>query len=323
MSCAFEVIDAGTFAIVVDRGRFGFRGIGVTTGGPLDAIAFSVANALAGNHADAAALEITLGALTLRFESDARFALAGADCAADLDGARVDAWGSYEARRGAVLTLRRPRAGARSYVALAGGIGVDLVMGSRDTNVAASFGGYAGRALRAGDRVPAGSGRNAAFPPGARPRCKPPQWDFAARTDSGAATQVRFLSGGEFATLSEDARHALWSNIYVLGPQSNRMGARLSGAPPIAFAGEGRPSRAVFPGVVQLPPSGDPIILLADAQTTGGYPALGVAIEADLWKIAQLPVGGRMRFVPCSIEAAAEARREVASYLERVKAALQ
>jgi 5-oxoprolinase (ATP-hydrolysing) subunit C len=309
------------FAIVVDRGRFGFRGEGVTTGGPLDAVAFAVANVLAGNDADAAALEIALGGLKVRFACDTRFALAGADCAADLEGARVDAWGSYEARAGATLTLRRPRASARTYIAVAGGIGVPLVLNSRDTNVAASFGGYEGRALRAGDVVPLGSASYRAFPPGARPRCKPPQWDFAADAFAHPELCVRFLTGGGFEMLAEESREAFWSNAYAIAAQSNRMGARLSGAA-IAFAHAGCPSHAVFPGVVQLPPSGEPIVLLADAQTTGGYPMLGFAIEADLWKIAQLPIGSSLRFVPCSLAAAAEARREVASYLERVEAAL-
>jgi biotin-dependent carboxylase-like uncharacterized protein len=318
----FEVLDGGMFTIVVDRGRFGLRGEGVTPGGPLDAVAFSVANLLAGNDTDAAALEIALGGLSVRFDSDTRFALAGAGCAADLDGARVDAWGSYEARRGATLTLRRPRASARSYVAFAGGIDVPRVLNSRDTNVAASFGGYEGRALRAGDVVLLGSGSCRAFPPGARPRCKPPQWDFAAKAFAHPELYVRFLTGGEFGMLSNEAREVFWSNAYTIGPQSNRMGARLTGTAAIAHARAGCPSHAVFPGVVQLPPSGEPIVLLADAQTTGGYPKIGFAIEADLWKIAQLPIGSRLRFVPCSLEVAAEARREVASYLDRVEASL-
>ncbi|HTA39200.1 MAG TPA: hypothetical protein VK760_09000, partial [Candidatus Acidoferrales bacterium] len=245
-----------------------------------------------------------------------------ADCAADLDGARVDAWGSYAATGGATLTLRRARSGARSYLAIAGGIDVAPVLGSRDTNVAASFGGFEGRALRGGDRIPLGSRPRKTFARGARPRCKPPQWDFAAEAFAHPDVLVRCVAGGDFAGLDDGARAAFWSNGYAIGPQSNRMGARLTGAAPIRFAPAGVASHAVFPGVVQLPPAGEPIVLLADAQTTGGYPTLGIAIEADLWKIAQLPVGGRMRFVPCSLEEAAEARRAVASYLERVEATL-
>jgi 5-oxoprolinase (ATP-hydrolysing) subunit C len=322
MTGALEVLDGGLFAIVVDRGRFGFRGEGVATGGPLDTVAFAAANLLAGNDADAAALEIAFGGLKIRFDAFTRFALAGAACAADLDGARVDVWGSYEAHVGARLTLRRPRASARTYLAVAGGIGVPRVLNSRDTNVAASFGGYEGRALRTGDRVPLESDVRRAFPPGARPRCKPPQWDFAAGAFERPELAVRFLAGGEFAILDKDARDAFWSNAYAIAPQSNRMGARLTGAAALAFAHGGIPSHAVFPGVVQLPPSGEPIVLLADAQTTGGYPKLGCAIEIDLWKIAQLPIGSRLHFVPCSMEEAAEARREVVSYLDRVEASL-
>jgi 5-oxoprolinase (ATP-hydrolysing) subunit C len=319
---AFEVLDGGLFAIVVDGGRYGFRGDGVTSGGALDGVAFATANLLAGNGADAAALEIALGGLCVRFDCATRFALAGANCSADLDGARVDVWGSYEARAGTTLTLHPPRAAARAYLAVAGGIGVAPVMDSRDTNLAASFGGYGGRTLRAGDVVPIGSDSCRVFPGGARPRCKPPQWDFAAEAFAHSERRVRFLTGGEFEALSSDARERFWSSTFAIGPQSNRMGARLTDAPALAFERGGRASHAVFPGVVQLPPSGEPIVLLADAQTTGGYPKLGCAIEADLWSIAQMPIGSRLRFVPCSLDEAAEARRAVASYLKRVEATL-
>ena len=228
----------------------------------------------------AAALEVALGGLRLRFGCDVRFALAGASCDADLDGARVDAWGSYAARAGMELTLRRPRASTRTYVAIAGGIGVASVLNSRDTNVRGFFRRVRGaRAARRATSCRSDRKRVRSFAPDARPRCKPPQWDFAAGAFARPELPRALLARRRVrAMLShDDARDAFWSNAFAIAPQSNRMGARLTGARRALEPGAAeRASHAVFPGVVQLPPSGEPIVLLADAQTTGGYPKLGV-----------------------------------------------
>jgi 5-oxoprolinase (ATP-hydrolysing) subunit C len=317
---ALSVLRGGALSSVVDRGRFGHRGEGVPCGGPLDALAYATANQLAGCEPGAAAVEVTFGDFAVRFECEMRFALAGADCGADLDGARVDAWGSYEASAGAILTLRRPRAGARTYLAVGGGVDVALVLDSRTTNLVAGFGGFEGRALRAGDRLPVG-GAARTFARGARPRCKPPQWDFARDAFERPEMPLRLLSGGEYGGLSAAARERFWASVFTIGTSSDRMGARLASAVPVALDAAERPSHAVFPGVVQLPPSGEPIVLLADAQATGGYPKLGAVIAADLWKIGQLGAGARLRFVPSSLDEAARARREIGEYLKRVEAA--
>jgi biotin-dependent carboxylase-like uncharacterized protein len=317
-----RVLRGGLLAIVVDEGRTGFRAEGVPAGGAADTLSYAVANLLAGNRPGAACIEVTLGDFAVLFERATRFALSGADCGADVDGARVDAWGSYDAVAGSTLTLRRPRAGVRSYLAIAGGIDVPVVMNARDTNLAAAFGGYEGRALRTGDVLAIGNDAERTFAPGARPRCKPPQWDFARSAFETAEMPVRLIEGGEYALLDAVARDRLWSNVYAIDARSNRMGARLNAAAPIACDRIERASHAVFPGVVQLPPSGEPIVLLADAQTTGGYPKLGVVLEADLWKVAQLGIHARLRFVPSSLSEAAEARGVVAEYVVRVEASL-
>jgi 5-oxoprolinase (ATP-hydrolysing) subunit C len=319
---AIVVVRGGLQSIVVDRGRVGYRGDGVNSGGALDAVAFAVGNLLAGNEVDAAAIEIAFGGVAVRFERDVRFALSGADCGGEIDGVRVDAWGSYEARAGSTLTLGRPKRGARSYLALAGGIDVPVVMGSRDTNVAGAFGGYCGRALRQGDRLQAGAPPARAFAREARPRCKPPQWDFARAACEAVEMPVRFLAGGEYALLSRAAQRRFSESTFSVSAQSNRMGARLEASEAIAIDCSERASHAVFPGVVQLPPSGAPIVLLADAQVTGGYPKLGAVADADLWKVAQLPPGGKLRFVSVSPAEASEAREEIAEYLLRVEGSL-
>lgn len=320
---ALTVVRAGLQSIVVDGGRVGFAGDGVCAGGAVDAVAFAVANVLAGNDADAAAIEMVFGDFSVRFECTVRFALAGADCGGDLDGDRVDAWGSYQAAAGSTLTLRRPRTGVRSYLAVAGGVDVPVVLGSRSTNLAGSFGGYEGRALREGDRLRVGARVKRAFARKARVRCKPPQWDFSRDAFARDAMPVRLVPGGEYPLLSSREAERLWTSSFAVSPAGNRMGARLLAAQPIVIECSERSSHAVFAGVVQLPPAGAPIVLLADAQATGGYPKLGVVIAADVWKVAQLAPGAKLRFVASSIQEASEARGEIAEYLTRVERSLQ
>ncbi|HTX55663.1 MAG TPA: biotin-dependent carboxyltransferase family protein [Candidatus Acidoferrales bacterium] len=271
---AIRVERAGLQSLIVDRGRFGFRHEGVGWCGAMDPYGFEVANELAGNAPGAAAIEIVLGDVTVVFESPARFALTGADCAARLDDLPVANWSSHVARTGSRLVLQRPRAWMRTCLAIDGGIDVPLVLGSRTTDLLAKMGGQDGRALRAGDRLALGA-------PAAAPHCvavDPPPLDFV------------------FRTIAQPFADRLWDREWTVGHESNRMGCRLRGDARPHDRGSMR-SRAVFPGFIQLPPSGEPIVLMSDAQTTGGYPLAGVVVEADLWKLGQTPLGAKIRFV--------------------------
>ena len=308
-------VRAGMLSSVQDLGRFGHRAEAVAQSGAIDSLALRAANRLAGNDDAAAAVEVTLGSAAFRFAADARFALCGADCDADLDGAPVAAWSARVAPAGSLLTLRPPRTQARTILAVDGGIDVDAVLGSRSTDLVCGFGGYRGRALRDGDRLalgtPAARYRNETL------RVKPPQWSFDASV-------VPVLSCDEFASFSAQAREAFWNATWTVSRQSNRMGYRLEGSALHRELGTNGTilSHAVFPGVIQIPPSGEPIVLLNDAQTTGGYPKAGVVAGTGYWALAQLAPGAALRFVPCTLEEARKGRAQLDAYLEEVKAAI-
>jgi 5-oxoprolinase (ATP-hydrolysing) subunit C len=270
---ALRVERAGLQTLIVDRGRFGLRHEGVGWCGAMDRRCYDAANALAGNAAGAAALEIVLGDVALIFACDARFALCGADCDATLDDAPVRAWASHTARAGSRLVLQRPVAWMRTYLAIDGGVDVPYVLGSRTTDLVASMGGFAGRALRVDDRLQLGMRTQAP----AQAAIDPPHADFVLRT---------------FAQALGDC---LWHRTWTVSHQSNRMGYRLRGDAQPHDLGA-LPSHAVFPGFIQLPPSGEPIVLMADAQTTGGYPLAGVVVDEDMWMLAQAPIGAAIRF---------------------------
>ncbi|MGH8657880.1 MAG: biotin-dependent carboxyltransferase family protein [Gammaproteobacteria bacterium] len=303
------VIRAGLLTTVQDLGRRGYRQLGVGQGGALDPLALTVGNRLVGNEANTAALEITVGSVVrLSFYRSASIALTGADVSADLDGERV--WHGWRtpAREGQILTLAAPRSGMRAYLAIAGGIDVPPVLGSRSTDLNAGFGGLAGRALQDGDSLPLGS----ATPPTGRQGLKLPEWD----------PFVRAMPGPEYDGFKREAQQALWQTEWKVSAQSNRMGYRLLG-PALTYANPGELlSHAVLPGTVQVPPNGQPIVLLADAQTTGGYPRIATVIEADLWKLAQVRLGATFRLVACTLATARAARQALQYYLNRIEGSL-
>lgn len=298
-----EVIRPGLQSTVQDLGRPGVRHLGIALGGALDREALILANRLVGNPAGAAGIELVLGAAEFCLLRDGWLALTGADCAATLDGEAVWHGWRWRVRRGQRLRLLAPRHGMRTYLALDGGVAVPPVMGSCATELQAAFGGHRGRALQAGDRLPLGEPLVHDGTLGAWLR------------ESDAC--LRVLPGPEFDEFESAAVAALWQGEWRLSPVSNRMGARLDGPTLVRSRGPELASHGVLPGVIQVPPGGRPIVLLADAQTTGGYPRIGCVIEADLWKLAQLRPGARLRFSPVTREQALAARREWQLHLNR------
>ena len=256
-----DIHRAGLLTTVQDLGRTGMRAFGVAGGGAVDPLACAVANRLVGNPLNAATLEITMGACVLRFTSATLVSLTGADCHADLGGTPVWSWWRFPVSRGQTLTLRPSRVGMRTYLAVAGGIDVPETLGSRSTDLAAGFGGFAGRALRDGDRIaiahPGAAARHAA-PLGVRP----PLW-----LSDPLVQRVRVLPGPEYDDFTAAAQKHFWENPWQVTPNSNRMGYRLSGPEPLARKknrSQDLLSHGVLPGVIQVPPSGQPIILLAE-----------------------------------------------------------
>ncbi|SDZ46835.1 biotin-dependent carboxylase uncharacterized domain-containing protein [Variovorax sp. YR634] len=312
----------GVLASVQDLGRHGHRQLGICPGGALDVLALTLANRLVGNADGAAGLELTMGGCELQFEADTRIALTGDDFSASLDG--VPLWPCWSVPVAAGQTLRLAGAnapgvkkvGLRSWLAVAGGIDVPQILGSRSTDLKAGFGGHEGRALRKGDRLPTGaSPLNAAQRERRAFGLRGPDW--GPNEDDGAIA-LRVLPGPEFELFTLAAREQLWGERWRITPQSNRMGSRLAGAELKRKRGGDMLSSGVIPGTIQVPPSGQPIILMGDAQTTGGYPRIGVIIRADLWKLAQAPLNGRLRLVQVDQPQALAAWADQQRYLSQV-----
>ncbi|MGI4779531.1 MAG: biotin-dependent carboxyltransferase family protein [Janthinobacterium lividum] len=328
------VAKPGLLASVQDLGRHGHRQRGICPGGALDALAMTLANRLVGNAEDAAGLELTMGGCTLRFETATRIALVGGDFGARLDGVPLFPNWSVPVRADQTLVLSGAASDVRSlrtWLAVAGGVDVVPVLGSRSTDLKAGFGGLQGRALKKGDRLPLGAMSLDALQLMRRPfGLHGPEWDIdGAPEDIGDAVALRVLPGPEFHQFTPESQMAWFSAPWRITPQSNRMGSRLhavdEGVSLQRTLKADMLSSGVIPGTVQVPPSGQPIILMGDAQTTGGYPRIGVVIRADLWKLAQAPLGGRLRMVRVDTTAALAAwsaqQRYLAQVLQGLKAA--
>jgi antagonist of KipI len=295
-----RVVLGGPSTTVQDLGRRGMQHDGVPESGAMDTMAARIANLLVGNDENAALLESTLAGPALLFSNAAVVALGGGDFGAMLDGVPVAPWHAFPVSPGATLALGNARSGCRAYIAIAGGIDVPVVLGSRSTCTLARFGGFEGRHLRAGDSlrvndIPLPNVRRA----------------LAASLRPVHATTVRLIAGEQQALLDEDSRNALFGDALRVSPRSDRMGYRLSGATlqlrtPIELLSAG-----VTSGTLQLPPGGEPILLMADHQTTGGYPVLGHVASVDLGAVAQLRPGDSIRFIEISLD---DAQR---LYLER------
>ncbi|MBT2558377.1 biotin-dependent carboxyltransferase family protein [Hymenobacter sp. ISL-91] len=303
---SLHVLRPGLLTTIQDAGRPGYRQAGISVGGPLDARALRVANALVGNEPGAAALEITLLGPTLRFTADHLLALTGADLSAILDGQPLPLNRAVAVRAGTELAFGRPRAGCRAYLAVAGGMAVPAVLGSRATYLAAGIGGLAGRALQADDVLAVAEPSPAAVQlrrqllgrsPGLA-WVAAPWFPAPALTPRPEPTPVlRALRGPEYEQFTAASQQAFWKEEFQVTPASNRMGSRLEG--PALLRSAQAPellSAAVAFGTVQVPAGGQPIVLLADHQTTGGYPRLALVAAADWPRLAQVPPGGSLRF---------------------------
>ncbi len=319
MSAVVCVQHAGILTTVQDMGRRTMQRYGVPVSGAMDRFAPVAANRLVGNHPDAAVLEITAGGTLFEVLAPTVLALTGADFGATLNGWPVDPWKALHALPGMLLALpgRRTDWGARAYLAFHGGIDVPEVLASRSTYLPGGMGGYAGRALRAGDVLDII--RHGAAWPVATPdvsRVIGRQWPMEASPDYRARPVLRALPGPHLHAFAPDALDLLQAQPFHIRIDSNRMGYRLEG-PTLAYRQPSSlPSLGVIPGVVQVPPDGVPILLTADAQTTGGYPIIAVVIGADMPLAAQLLPGDSLRFHLITMEAARVAYRRYYTWLQ-------
>lgn len=296
-----EIRKAGWLTTIQDAGRWGMQGRGVSVSGPMDWFSHRLANLLVGNAADAAALEITMSGPEVVFDGEAWFAATGADFPVTMNGVSISMTGVVHASSGDTLRFGLRRRGARGYVAIAGGLLVPPILGSRSTHVLSRLGGLDGRPLRAGDRIEVGPGR----PPAERR----PHASALTLPDGGA--RLRVLIGPHQNRFTRETVMKLHSSRFVLSSRSDRMGYRLEG-PALPWLPEATEliSGATVPGAIQVPASGQPILLMADRATTGGYPIIAVVVSADLPLAGQLAPGEWVEFIPCTRDEAIAALRE-------------
>jgi len=299
-----RVLRPGLQTTVQDLGRPGHQREGVPVCGAMDTLALRLANLAVGNAAGAAALEVTLLGPTLELEEDRLLAVAGAELGAHLDGEPLRPGRPVHGRAGARLDFSGPRRHCRAYLAFAGGIDVAPVLGSRSTYLRGRFGGLEGRALAAGDVIPLGEPTPLARRMAARiPAGESADWTIApGEPGPYAPGAIRALAGAHLARLTPASRAALLEVPYRVTPESDRMGYRLAG-PALELE---RPlelvSAAVAFGTVQLPAGGQPIVLMADRQMTGGYPRVLEVATVDLPLLAQAAPGTELRFTEISLE---------------------
>jgi len=310
-----EVLSLPPLATVQDLGRDGFWKQGLGRAGAMDRLGHSVANLLLGNDLNAATLEIPLTPASFKFTARTGFALVGAACGAALNQRALPRAFAGVAEAGDLLTLGPMRAGARVYLALAGGIDVPQILGARSTQLREAFGGFEGRVLAPGDVLRPGTDQMPDLPATGLSIEMPP-----LQTGDSDDIVLRALPSSQYDSFTQEARDAFWGTPYKVTPQSNRQGYRLDGAT-LEFASTGElRSHGIMPGIVQVPGGGQPIIQLADSATMGGYLKIAAVIEQDFWRIGQARPGDTLRFAQVDLNAAAAAVTDEAALLDSLRA---
>lgn len=299
----FTVLKPGLQTTVQSRPRAGLRHQGVPGGGAADPLSLALANRLVGNAWYAPALEVTLVGPTLRIETDCALAISGAPCEAQL-GDRIAPWHeTVFARAGDELHLGPAQIDARTYIAFAGGIDVDDVLGSASTNLQAGFGGFEGRALRAGDVLHVAGGDPTAL-------ATPAEFRLPLSSSPG----LRACAAAETSLLDSESLASLFATNWVIDRRADRMGLRLSG-PALRVTSAGRmPSAAVFPGTIQCPEDGAPYLLSVDAGTVGGYPRIAQVARVDRHVLGQLRPGDHVRLLQRDPDEAVQALLDKVAY---------
>ncbi len=299
----------GPQTTVQDLGRRGSLRVGIPPSGPMDREAFVLANRLVGNADDAAGLECTVIGPRIEFADERWVAVTGADMPVTLNGAPVPRWASFEVEAGDVLRLGAARSGVRGYIAVSGGIATPPVLGSRSTYLRGQLGGFEGRALRKADCLPLGPASGGA----------PAEIHEEMIPDYTAEPAVRVVLGPQDDRFSRRGIAALFDAPYEMTQQSDRMGARLRGARIEHTRGHDIISDGVPLGGIQVVGDGQPIVLLADRQSTGGYTKIGAVCSFDIGRVCQVKPGQRLRFRQVSV---AEAHEFLRAYRKELDSAI-
>lgn len=302
---SLNILGLQALVTVQDLGRVGYREHGLGQAGAMDALALKTGNLLLNNDENAAALEIALGGMMVEFTEDTPFCVTGAFYDMHLNHQPVYSYWRYTAKKGQRLTFVRAKRGVYGYLCVQGGINIEPVFGSRSTDIRAQIGGIEGRYLKAGDHLPLAVQQSAL-----------PEIAVAPI----ALRQVIYaLPSSEYRYFDAASHERFWQSAFVLQSQSDRMGYR--------FKGEGLQlgeplemlSHAIPIGTVQVPPDGQPIVLMRDAQTTGGYAKIACVLESELGRLAQTRFGMPIQFQWASAEKIAHLRKQDAIYLRQIR----
>ncbi|RXT04933.1 biotin-dependent carboxyltransferase family protein [Ammoniphilus sp. CFH 90114] len=309
------MIRPGLLSSLQDLGRYGYQKHGVIVSGVMDPLAHRLANILVGNEENAATMEITMMGPVIEFQRDTLFSLCGGDLTPTIEGVKVPMWRPVWVKQGTQLKFGNSATGCRAYLAVAGGFDVPDVMGSKSTYLRGGIGGYRGRALQAGDELPVGAVSelsNRLFK-----RLSQIHTDQPFQTVTWAVSSellpfytdrptIRVIRGNEYRWFTEKSREQFFQQAFSVSPQSDRMGYRIKGPQLELMEPRELISEAVAFGTVQVPPEGQPIVLLADRQTTGGYPKIAQIISVDLPLMAQVKPGDHVHFYEVSHQEAEE-----------------
>ncbi len=294
-----KILSPGPLSSIQDLGRFGYLDTGFSPNGAMDTASLKNANLLVGNAPDEGAVEMTLMGITAEFTCDTVIALTGADMEPKRNGISIPMYRSISVKRGDILSMGMAKTGLRSYLAVAGGFDLPLVMGSLSTNLKCGFGGLEGRKLAVGDEIP----------------LKRSVSDFSPRNMSGShitdgVQTIHVLLGPQDDYFTQKGIDTFLNTEYTVSAQSDRMGIRLDGEAIENRSGVDIISDGIVTGAVQIPNSGTPIVMMADRQTTGGYAKIATVVFSDLKRMAQLKPGSRLRFSAVSDAMAVLFRKE-------------
>lgn len=308
VTCGFKVLKPGFLTLITDRGRFGYHRIGLTTGGPVDPMAFRWANRLLGNDDNASLLEASFGGLSLEAQVDTALVLTGANAPLSINGVDAEMWRSHAIKAGDKIELGFATEGCRSYLAVAGGFNIDAEFGSSATVARESIGGLNGEKLSAGDVLPCVS--HTGHPLKVLPE--------ASRPSYSDDISLRVIPGYQQQHFSRYQQRLFFSSEYEVSDRCDRMGYRLTGAE-IKPSIDGILSEGICLGAIQVPADGQPIVLLNDRQTIGGYPKIGSVVSLDVARLGQCMPGVKLRFEPVTIDSAHNALCLAESYFHRTE----
>ncbi|MBW3696268.1 biotin-dependent carboxyltransferase [Vibrio sp. T187] len=287
---SLTVIKPGQLSLIQDFGRFGLSHLGITQGGPVDDYAYSWANHLLGNSVNQSVIEITLGQVAIRIDHQCELAICGGDLGAKLDDVPIANWSTFSAQKHQILTFGLPKNGLRAYLAVKGGFNVPLTLGSASTVVRDELGGAnQGSSLTSDQKLLFNAHSIGATH-------KPLRLTFRFKPDYNLPLKLRVIESYQCGEFSTDDKSQFYGSEFNVDQHANRMGYRLNG-PSITPPSKSMLSEGIALGAIQIPDDGQPIILLNDRQTIGGYPKLGCVARIDLPRLAQAKPGQKVRFV--------------------------